>query len=321
MLGLSSGAQADACASGGYKKIIEEMNVGKIVKVEILLSFFLLSLFFTMCKGSNKENVANVKSGIDSALILLSYYKNKDYNGTIDLASTLIKNSPNCAEYYYIRGGAYEKLSKFDSARSNYNYIISNTNSLAICNSTKYNLDSLRKHCYYGIGFMFLEDKKYKEAIFNFRKFYEFDSTNYKVLCYMAVCYYKMNQIEDAGKYIEKAYYYNQSDFEVLSNYGDYSLHIDSLDRALYLYNKAENIYHRQSTYLGKAIVFMRLKKVQEAEANFKEAMKMSDNPEVFYYYAKFRYFMADLPGYCKYLKKAKELGYVISVDSFEECK
>ncbi|MFD0837293.1 tetratricopeptide repeat protein [Mariniflexile aquimaris] len=147
-----------------------------------------------------------------------------DFEGAIKDFTTLIMAIPNQSKFYYHRALAYIALEKYplalndyslailadSSADSYYNrgvfYLDINYYDKAITDfsiSLKLNENNSYAYFYRGTGLLFLG--KYMDAVSDFNTVLKFDSLDFDAMLGLAICYYKLNDLNKAKLYFERA--------------------------------------------------------------------------------------------------------------------
>lgn len=171
------------------------------------------------------QNAYKLDSNFLDALYSLGCVKYDigDFEGSVLDFSTLIKAIPNESKFYYHRASALKALEKYVLALNDYSLaILANPSADSYYNRGVFYMDinyyekanvdltmSLKlnennSYAYFYRGTSFLLLGKYIDAVSDFNTVLKFDSLDFDAMLGLAMCYYKLNDINKTKFYFEK---------------------------------------------------------------------------------------------------------------------
>lgn len=172
------------------------------------------------------QNAFKLDNGFIDALYSLGCVKNDlgDFEGSIKDFTNLINAIPNEPKYYFLRASAFKALEKHALALNDYslavlvdpsadsfynrgvfymdiNYYEKANADLSI--ALKLNENNSYAYFYRGASFLLLG--KYINAITDFNTVLKFDALDFDAMLGLALSYYKVNDMENATLYFQKA--------------------------------------------------------------------------------------------------------------------
>ncbi len=163
------------------------------------------------------------------------YIGQKDYAGAVAIYNLLLKEFPNNADIYYLRGILTHQLGRVDEAKNDYQFLIDHGaadgtifNNLGVL----YAANEEFEQAYYWFNYaireepgnveahdnlaeLFLRGNEYDDAIPAYNKVIEIEQNNVRALYNLGVTYAKIGDYEKAQKQWERILEINPEDYDI----------------------------------------------------------------------------------------------------------
>jgi tetratricopeptide (TPR) repeat protein len=148
----------------------------------------------------------------DPVLLLLkairSLIEEKQWQAALEKCSEAIRNSPQSAEAYFLRGRCYLNLEPIDYAKA----IVNFETAKSLSDDERFHSPSDLAAAYLGRGTALLTAKRYDEAIADFEQAGNFDSQNYRIFSRLGAAWLSKNEWQKAVEALTRSLQFNSSD-------------------------------------------------------------------------------------------------------------